>query len=504
MNRKITLIAAVLMAAAAVRAQTYEWTGANPLSSGNYNTIQDNSNSGNNWVGSAPVNDSTGDYVFDSANLLAPSRTTIRESRTGITRTSMLFAMDNPVWNDPAVGGGGWVSGFYMFNNGFNLAGNVTVNSGHHTIANAVTQTVNTAWSVANGSSMTVSGVLSGGYGVTKTGGGTLALSAVNTFSGGLNINGGTVAFSTHDNRLGAAGTAISIDGGTLSKTGAGDITSARIYTIGSGGATFNVAEGRWANTGVSGERAFDGSGDIIKTGDGTFYVNQSDSRSDGNVIIEGGTYEFSLANRIRTDAVITIHNGATLENSYGSAGVLGFSTRSIVLDDGTGTLKNSGLREITLGDISGAGMLNVEITAGGNFELVGNNTYEGGTSLSTGTLVGNAANAFGTGGMTVADGAALILRRNDTISDLAALVLGSSSTLNLDFTGNETVGSLSLDGGTTWLDPNTYNVAALGGLGDGTYLGTGSITVIPEPATIGMLLFGALTTMFIRRARAR
>jgi autotransporter-associated beta strand protein len=501
--RQWMIALAVLFTGIAVQAQTNVWIGDYPLSV-RYNTIGDNTQLKENWLSGSGANDNdTGHYVFDSANLTGASRTRIRESKFNVTRLSMLFAMDTPVFNDPAYGGDGTVNGFTLMNEAFNLAGDVTVNSGEHTIANTVTQTVSTAWDVASGASIKLTGSLAGDYGVTKTGEGVLTLDGNHSFNQ-LTINGGTIAFTPADNRLGAATAGVSIDGGTLSKAGSGVITE-REFNVGAGGATFDVDEGKWSNRSATGvDNAFTGTGDIIKTGQGTLYINNTDSRTDGNIIVQEGTFEFSFANRIRNGSTITIHDGATLENSLANTGTMSIEGNTIILDSGTATLKHSGLRDITVGDISGAGALTVEITADGSFELVGNNTYTGGTTLSMGLLIANAENAFGTGGMTVADGAELILRRNDTIADAATLILGSASVFEMDFTGEETVAALSLDDGATFVDVGTYDAAALDGLGDGTYSGTGSITVIPEPATLGTLLLGMLVTLIIRRTRSR
>jgi autotransporter-associated beta strand protein len=486
MSIKMKLIVTVLVAAASIQAQTTNvWIGDFPLSTKDYNTIGDNTQLSANWLSGSGANDNdTGHYVFDSANLADASRTRIRENRFNVTRLSMLFAMDNPVFNDPANGGDGTVNGFTLMNEPFTLAGNVAVNSGEHTIANtAVTQTVNTAWSVASGASITVSGSLVGNYGVTKTGGGALLLGAENAFTGGLAVNGGTVAFSS-DNNLGAATAGVSIAGGTL-KANSSNLTTEREFAVGAGGATFQIDEGKWSNRGATGvSYAFTGTGDIIKTGAGTLYVNNPDSRTAGNIIVEEGTFEFSFANRIRNGSTVTLHAGSTLENSLPNAGTVSLEGNDIILDGGTATLKNSGLRDITVGAISGDAALLVDVTDAGSFELLGQGTYSGGTTLAAGKLIANAENAFGTGGMTVADGAELILKRNDTIDDAATLILGTSSAFAMDFTGEERIAALSLDNGATFVNFGTYDASALTGLGDGTYTGTGVLNVAAAGST--------------------
>ena len=95
---------------------------------------------------------------------------------------------------------------------------------------------------------------------------------------------------------------------------------------------------------------------------------------------------------------------------------------------------------------------------------------------------------------MTVADGAALIMQNADTLDDLAALVLNSTSSLDLDFTGSDTVGSISLDGGVTTLAAGTYDAAALSALnGSGIYTGTGSLTVVEKSVPLGLYIISSI-----------
>ncbi|MEA1909860.1 MAG: autotransporter-associated beta strand repeat-containing protein, partial [Patescibacteria group bacterium] len=176
----------------------------------------------------------------------------------------------------------------------------------------------------------------------------------------------------------------------------------------------------------------------------------------------------------------------------------------------------NALAQDIYLGDASGLSDNKAKITTVADMELTGvlsgaadaillkngdgtltlssANTYSGGTEVQAGFLVGNVDGVFGTGGMSVSDGAKLTLQggsSNNNLDDLALLVLGSSAELAMDFTGvADTVGGISLDGGLTFLSGGTYNAAALDALGNGTYSGTGSLTVIPEPATLGLITF--------------
>ena len=149
----------------------------------------------------------------------------------------------------------------------------------------------------------------------------------------------------------------------------------------------------------------------------------------------------------------------------------LGGANRTVTLSGGAGTWNISGV-------VSNGGLTK----AGANLMLLSaSNTYALGTTISAGTLVGDADGSFGTNSVTVANSATLTLTNgvlNNYIGNQAQLILGSTSTLNLGFIGTDIVGGLSLDGGTTWLPNGIYTAAQLEALPGATVAGTGSLTV--------------------------
>ena len=73
-----------------------------------------------------------------------------------------------------------------------------------------------------------------------------------------------------------------------------------------------------------------------------------------------------------------------------------------------------------------------------------------------------------------------------DFINNAATLTIGfASDTVNLNYTGTEVVGGLIVAGSA--VGPGTYSSSDFSEL-----LGTGTITVVPEPATIAMMILGA------------
>jgi autotransporter-associated beta strand protein len=209
----------------------------------------------------------------------------------------------------------------------------------------------------------TFSGVLQNGTGVlalTKIGTGTLTLTNTNTYSGGTNLNGGTLAISSDANW----GTGpLSFNGGTLEALAAGGgIVSNKAITLNSAGGTF-LADAGTAST-LSGPIA--GTGSWTKTGQGTLILSGANTYS-GGTTISAGTLQ--LGNGGTTGSI----TGNVLNN-----GVLAF--------DRSGTVAFGGV-------ISGTG--SVTQIGTGTTILTGSNTYTGGTTISAGTLQAGSATAL-------------------------------------------------------------------------------------------------------------
>src|SRR5207302_1628795 len=147
-------------------------------------------------------------------------------------------------------------------------------------------------------------GVISGNGTLTKLGAGTLFLTAANTYFSGTNVNAGTLNF----NSLSALGPGpIGFGGGTL-QWSAGNTTdiSVRAVTVGSGGATLDVAANNLTFTNAIGNN---GIGSLTKVGSGTLILNGSNTYT-GGTVVSAGTLQ--IGNASTTASII----GDVLDNA--------------------------------------------------------------------------------------------------------------------------------------------------------------------------------------------
>jgi len=117
-----------------------------------------------------------------------------------------------------------------------------------------------------------------------------------------------------------------------------------------------------------------------------------------------------------------------------------------------------------------------------------GTTTLNIASTYSGGTLIATVDGALGTGSVSLLAGTVTLTLQgatNNYIADTATLSYVSGNAINPNFTGNETVSSLVVDG--VAQAPGLYGAGALNP--DGVFTGTGFIVVVPEPGTI--LMFG-------------
>ena len=320
----------------------------------------------------------------------------------------------------------------------------------------------------------------------------------------------------------GTAGDQILSVGESLNKTGtftqSGGTVTANVFSLGRAGGTgvYNLNGGElhtdtiYGNTG-SGTFNFGGGTLVTSTGKLTLQNNAvgyypltlaGTNTFAGNVLISSGFVQLGADNALGSGALsfsaAPAAGRASLNMNGFNQTIRGLTAPSATLTYGdiynhkgkpTSTLTINTPTSESYTNANQIGALpgdwsNIALVKQGNGTQVlsGTNNYTHGTTVAAGTLIGQTDRAFGIGNIVVANGAKLVLKNgvsNNYISDLANVVLGSSASLALDFTGTaDTVDSLSLDGGITTITAGTYTAAALSGLGTGTYTGTGSLTV--------------------------
>ena len=288
----------------------------------------------------------------------------------------------------------------------------------------------------AAGTGMTaiIASVLQGSTRLVKDDLGTLVLSGANTYTGGTAINGGTLQVA-NDTNLGAAAGGLSFDGGTLATTNT--FTSARMTTLKAGGGTFNVAP----TTTLTLSGAIGGTGALTKADSGQLVLTGTNSYSGGTTIGDG---------------TLQLGDGTTNGSIVGN-----------VANNGTLAFERSD--NVTFpGVISGAGSV---IQAGtGTTILTADNTYSGGTTITTGTLqLGNGGTSGSVMG-NIVDNGVLAISRSDLIT-LAGVISGTGSLTQLG------PGTLVLAGGNTYTGTTTMSGGILS-IASGADLGaTSSLT---------------------------
>lgn len=266
----------------------------------------------------------------------------------------------------------------------FTLGGNVTYNAGTAGFENGqatisadlvlnADRTITVNDSPIAAVDVLVSGVISGGFGLTKGNGGTLRLSGANTYTGQTLLNNGV----TEVYALGNTGVAGSL--GTADK----DATAGIIRF----GNAANTATLSYLGTGDSTNRRIQiGSGTgATATGGATILSNGS-----GALIFTAATFNSAVtvsATGASTARVLTLGGSSTAANTIQGA---------IINNTGAGT--------------SGTNAVAVVKQDAGVWILSGASTYSGGTTVSGGTLLANntTGSATGTGSVSISSGGSL------------------------------------------------------------------------------------------------
>ncbi|MGN7612430.1 autotransporter-associated beta strand repeat-containing protein [Magnetococcales bacterium HHB-1] len=330
-----------------------------------------------------------------------------------------------------------------------NLSNTTLEVTGSSTIDNSMS--INSASTIDNENGLTLSNVLAGSGSLTKTGGGDLTLSGTNTHTGDVTISTGTVTVSG-GSAIGDAAT-VTVDGGTT-------FSLATDETVGliTGAGTVEVQSGVTFTVGGANDGSFTGNitgaGNLIKVGTGSFTLSGSNDYT-GTTTVSTGTLIASGGTAISDSSAVTVSNSATLSLSTNEAIGSLSGAGSVNLQSNTLTV-NQTSDETFFGGLSGSGGSLVK-QGGSTLTLAGSSSYDGTTTISSGTL-----RLIQTAGVALSD--------NSDVS----IASGASLTLN----ANEAVGALSGEG-TINLGNRTLTVNQNSeGTFSGGINGTGGLTV--------------------------
>ncbi len=330
-----------------------------------------------------------------------------------------------------------------------------------------------------NNAADTISGVISGTGGITKSGTGALTLSGANTYTGGTTLSSGTLLLGD-DAALGTG--SLALDGGTLASSSTTARTLANNIVVGGnvilgrasggtgaltlsgamdlGGAMRQITVNNAADT-ISG--VISGTGGITKAGTGALTLSGANTYSGGTTVNAGKIVVDSDGNLGDASGQLTFGGGGTLQITNGFT-----SARNVTLNGGGGAFDTNGNDLTMLGNMTGTGALTK--TGDGALTLSGTNTYTGATTINGGILRAGVNNALSTTtAVTLANTAGAGLDLNNFDQTIGSLAGGGTTG------GNITLGSGTLTAGNA---SSTTYAGIISGTGGFVKKGTGTLTL--------------------------
>jgi fibronectin-binding autotransporter adhesin len=319
-----------------------------------------------------------------------------------------------------------------------------------------------------------VDGGIGGGTGgsLIKVGNGTLALSGINTYSGGTTVAGGVLSVNM-DAALGNTAAGVTLQGGELLTTA--DFSSARPVTLNPTGIANTLAAG--IGTSVTYTGIISGNG-ALTVGDGT---------NTGTVFLASGSNTYMGGTTVQGNATLTVNSDNDLGNPGGNITLNGgklvtidFITGRTVTLLGQGTLaaRNTVLNWSAAfnGQITGTGALTVGDANSSTLTVAltnPSNNYTGGTTVTGGaTLRINTDSELGASSALTLDGGNLqttadgftssrdiILISNPVANTLSPLLSNTTATYTglISGSGSLTAGGLGGGGTVVLTGLNTY-----------------------------------------------
>ncbi len=473
--------------------------------------------------GTAGANKTSGGTVSLSGANTYTGTTTVSAGTLSVANAAALNAATSLVVNGGTLDINNvtlnTLSSFTMQGIGAGGAGALTGTGASAQYAGPVVMT--NASRVGGTGTLTVSGVVSDGgntYGLTKVGGGIVALTALNTYTGPTTINAGVLSANTLvvegagggvASSIGASGNAAAnlvLGGGTLRYTG-GSVATDRNFTLTAGttsGIDVSPAAANLTWTGTSANT----SGALTKLGAGTLTLTGANQHT-GLTTVNAGTLAYG-ASDVLASGPVTV-DGATAvlalgNNQSDTVGTVTVANGGSITGTGTSTLTSTGTFEMQSGSVSailaGAGTA-LNKTTGSSVTLSGKNTYTGLTTISAGTLFYGTDDAIAAGPVTVAGGTLDIGPYSDSVGVVtlsSGVITGTFGTLTSTFfdvrqgtinailTGSATLtkstpGTVILTRANTYTGPSNINGGVLQ-IGADNNLGAAPAVATPDHLT--------------------
>lgn len=350
---------------------------------------------------------------------------------------------------------------------------------------------------------------------IKNVGPGTLDLSATSQgFKADIYLNSGMIHIAS-DGNLGGSGSKLIFNGGILKTTGT--FASNRIATLNEAGAVIQTDSGVWTLSGV-----VEGVGALVKTGDGTLCLSNTNTYAGGTVInrgvlaissadnIGGSSRGFSLGGgslhvtgNVVTSGDVSVIENATINTDSSMSMILsgkitGSNSKILTLSGvGINSLSEIAVNNSDVFTVSGVvGGSQTLIKSGtGTLLLTGANLYSGGTAIREGILSVSSEDNIGgrfaglsleggtlhvTGNLSISG--AVSVRENSTINTdssistvLSGALTGSNGkTLTLSGSGNHFLSEIIVN------DSDMFTIAgALKGSGVITKRGSGILNIV-------------------------
>jgi autotransporter-associated beta strand protein len=324
---------------------------------------------------------------------------------------------------------------------------------------------------------------ISGNGSVTMAGSGALTLSGTNTYSGGTNLNAGTLVL-TDVNDLGT-GTALNFNGGTLRWSGINtDISASFNLTLNAGGAGLdtNGNDVTFANpVGNS------GTGGIVKKGAGTLTLAEANLFSGDSTVSVGKLVVSNTAGSATGSGAVNVSAGGILAGTGVIAGTVNVALGGVIQPGASvGEITVGGLNLVTGSVVNvefGTGNDQVDVTATNGLTLNGGtiNLYQDGTTTPF-TATGTYDLITFQGAVQGSGVPSLVIGNPQPGIDYSLNVVGN--VLKLTIAPGGLISHWIEDGGGDWTDTGSWSSTVPGVQGDSALFDT---NLLSGPATINL-----------------